>query len=114
MAGLIAMHACILLAIGPLGHNANTVVWPWNIAMILFLLLLFRHGDPSASEILWGSTRFHRMALALLGLAPALSFFNVWDSYLSAALYSAIRIRARFTLSEWASRNICRMKWTTT
>jgi hypothetical protein len=86
--GLIAMHACILLAIGPLGHGFNTVVWPWNIVMVVFLLLLFRHSETRAREILWGPGRFQRVVLLLFGLAPALSFFNLWDSYLSAALYS--------------------------
>jgi hypothetical protein len=88
MAVLIAMHACILLAIGPLGHSFNTVVWPWNIAMIVFLPLLFRHTEARAREILWGPARFQRLAFVLFGLAPVLSFFNLWDSYLSAALYS--------------------------
>ena len=86
--GLIAMHACILLAIGPLGHGFNTVVWPWNIVMVVFLLLLFRHSETRGREILWGPGRFQRVVLLLFGLAPALSFFNLWDSYLSAALYS--------------------------
>jgi hypothetical protein len=86
--GLIAMHAGILLAIGPLGHGFNTVVWPWNIAMVVFLLLLFRHSETRGREILWGPGRFQRLVLVLFGLAPALSFFNLWDSYLSAALYS--------------------------
>jgi hypothetical protein len=29
----ICMHAAILRAIGPLGHNYTTVVWPWNVVM---------------------------------------------------------------------------------
>jgi hypothetical protein len=88
IATLIAMHAFILLAIGPFGRNFNTVVWPWNIAMIVFLLLLYRRSDARAREILWGPTAFHRLVFALFAVAPALSFFNLWDSYLSAALYS--------------------------
>jgi hypothetical protein len=97
---LIAMHACILLAIGPLGHGFNTVVWPWNIAMIVFLLLLFRHSEVRAREILWGHARFHRLVLVLFGLAPALSFFNLWDSYLSAALYSGNKNQGAIYMTE--------------
>jgi hypothetical protein len=97
---LIAMHACILLAIGPLGHGFNTVVWPWNIAMIVFLLLLFRHSEAPAREILRGPARFHRLALMLFGLAPALSFFNLWDSYLSAALYSGNKNQGAIYMTE--------------
>jgi hypothetical protein len=88
---LIAMHAFILFSIGPLGHNFNTVVWPWNIAMIVFLLLLFRNSEAGSREILWSSAAFHRVVFALFALAPALSFFNLWDSYLSASLYSGNR-----------------------
>jgi hypothetical protein len=100
IAGLIAMHACILLAIGPLGHGFNTVVWPWNIAMIVFLLLLFRHSDARSREILWGPARFHRVVFVLFGLAPALSFFNLWDSYLSAALYSGNKNQGAIYMTE--------------
>ena len=106
MAALIAMHACILLAIGPLGHNFNTVVWPWNIAMILFLLLLFHHSEASAGAILWGPARFHPVALALFGLAPALSLFNVWDGYLSAALYSGNKNQGAIYMSEGVAEHL--------
>jgi hypothetical protein len=97
---LIAMHAFILLAIGPFGHNFNTVVWPWNIAMIVFLLLLYRRSDARAREILWGPAVFHRIVFALFALAPALSFFNFWDSYLSAALYSGNKNQGAIYMTE--------------
>ncbi|MDR3700881.1 MAG: hypothetical protein P4L56_14645 [Candidatus Sulfopaludibacter sp.] len=34
-------HGFILLAIGPLGSRFNAVVWPWNLAMIAVLFVLF-------------------------------------------------------------------------
>jgi hypothetical protein len=98
--GLIAMHACILLVIGPFGRGFNTVVWPWNIAMVVFLLLLFRHSEARAREILWGPARFQRVVFVLFGLAPALSFFNLWDSYLSAALYSGNKNQGAIYMTE--------------
>jgi hypothetical protein len=104
--GLIAMHACILLAIGPLGHAFNTVVWPWNIAMVVFLLLLFRHSEARAGEILWGPARVHRVAFVLFGLAPALSFFNLWDSYLSAALYSGNKNQGAIYMTEAVAEHL--------
>jgi hypothetical protein len=97
---LIAMHAFILLAIGPLGHDFNSVVWPWNIAMIVFLLLLHRRSDAGAGEIFWGPAIFHRIVFALFALAPALSFFNLWDSYLSAALYSGNKNQGAIYMTE--------------
>jgi hypothetical protein len=100
VAMLIAMHVLILLAIGPFGHNSNTVVWPWNLAMILFLVLLFNHNETPAREILLGRATFHRLVFALFALAPALSFFNLWDSYLSSALYSGNRNQGVIYMTE--------------
>jgi len=87
------MHALILLAIGPLGQNSNNVVWPWNIAMLCFLIILFwKQPAPSAQEILWPREGiYQKVILLLFGILPALSFFNLWDGYLSSALYSGLR-----------------------
>jgi hypothetical protein len=88
----IAMHAFILLAIGPFGQSSNSVVWPWNIAMICFLIILFRQSDVSPGEIVWPPEGiYQRVVLVLFGIAPLLSFFNLWDGYLSSALYSGVR-----------------------
>jgi hypothetical protein len=90
--GGIAMHVFILLAIGPLGSNSNSVVWPWNIAMICFLLILFwNEPELSAREIVRSRIVYQGVVLVLFGILPALSFFNLWDGYLSSALYSGVR-----------------------
>jgi hypothetical protein len=88
------MHVFILIAIGPLGRGVNAVVWPWNLAMIAFLLILFfrRTDDPAPRDIIWGREfAFQKIVLVLFALMPALSFFNLWDHYLSSALYSGNR-----------------------
>lgn len=90
----ILMHAFILMTIGPLGHSFNAVVWPWNLAMIAFLLILFfrRTGDLAPQDIIWGrGFAFQKVALIMFGVLPGLSFFNLWDHYLSSALYSGNR-----------------------
>jgi hypothetical protein len=89
----IAMHSFILLAIGPFGSNSNSVVWPWNIAMICFLVILFsKQTEISAVEIIWPREGiYQRVVLVLFGILPVLSFFNLWDGYLSSALYSGVR-----------------------
>jgi hypothetical protein len=67
----------------------NTVVWPWNLAMIVFVVLLFwRAEGGDAKELFRVKTPFKVVVLLLFGLLPALSFFDLWDSYLSMALYS--------------------------
>lgn len=90
----IGIHTFILIALGPWGHNFNSVIWPWNITMIAFLILLYTpcEEDPAPRDILWGRGFVHqRIVLVLFGVLPALSFFNLWDHYLSSALYSSNR-----------------------
>lgn len=41
---VILTHTFALLFLGPLGHNYNWVVWPWNLAMIALVLGLFAGG----------------------------------------------------------------------
>ena len=99
----IAIHVFILITIGPLGQRFNIVVWPWNLAMIVFLLILFvrRAGDPAPRDIIWGSHFvFQKVVLVLFGLLPVLSFFNLWDHYLSSALYSGNRTSGIVYLSD--------------
>lgn len=82
----IAMHVFILAAIGPFGQRFNAVVWPWNLVMIALLLLLY------SREPIWGKPfLYQKFVFVVLGLLPVLSFFNLWDHYLSSALYSGNR-----------------------
>ena len=84
----LATHALVLLLFVPVGNNS--VVWPWNVAMAAFVLILFRDdGDTSAKRVVFGRrVGFHTVALALFGVMPLLGLLGLWDSYLSAALYS--------------------------
>ena len=86
----VAMHVFILAMFGPAGHDWNEAVWPWTAAMAAFDILLFAGAaDVAPRDILWTPrSPCHAAALALFVAAPLLSFFNAWDSYLSAALYS--------------------------
>jgi len=83
----VAIHILILLLLVASGEN--TVVWPWNIAMALFVVILFWQGKgPSAREILMPKNPLHAVVLLLFGILPVFSFVDLWDSYLSSALYS--------------------------
>jgi hypothetical protein len=84
----LVAHALILALFVPVGRN--TVIWPWNVAMPIFVVLLFRRdGSFSFRDVLVNGRRaFHVCVLLLFAILPALSFFNLWDSYLSSALYS--------------------------
>ena len=108
--GLTLMHGFILASIGPLGQDYNRVVWPWNLAAIAALWLLFwpdgtgtqlagfarawrRHplggaarekpdALPRPLALAWGAV------LLVFGLLPALSFAGGWYASLSFQLYA--------------------------
>jgi hypothetical protein len=86
----VVMHAVILVLLGPLGHADNAVIWPWNIAMALFIVFLFWHdASPSGLRLLGPRAPAARaVAVLLFWVMPALSFIGMWDAYLSSALYS--------------------------
>jgi uncharacterized membrane protein YphA (DoxX/SURF4 family) len=86
----VSMHAFILTMFGPFGHNWNDIVWPWTAAMAGLDLLLFTNKQKfSIRDVLWGRRRpYHSYIFGLFVILPFLSFFNLWDSNLSSALYS--------------------------
>ncbi|HMO02628.1 MAG TPA: hypothetical protein PKD37_03570 [Oligoflexia bacterium] len=85
-----AMCFFVLLTIGPLGHNWNSVVWPWNVMMAISVFVLFVDTEAILPrDILWVKNFFfHKIVLIMFGILPLFSFFNLWDSYLSWSLYS--------------------------
>jgi hypothetical protein len=92
IATAVLLHGASLLFLGPLGHNINLVVWPWNIAMVALLLVLFGlRAEASLPQTLRELQRSWTGALVvrLCGLLPILSYVGWWDSYFSFALYSA-------------------------
>lgn len=115
--GALLMHAFIMLCVGPFGNNWNVVVWPWNFAMAAFVLLLFwRPTDtPSPLMILYPRRSFspgfalRAAVLVLFAFMPLLSFFGLWDSYLSSSLYSGAGKRGYVLTwdgAEWRSARI--------
>jgi uncharacterized membrane protein YphA (DoxX/SURF4 family) len=73
----IALHTSIVLML--IASHENSVVWPWNIALAVLVLILFR-GTVQG--------RMNWAVVGVAGVLPALSFFGCWDPYLSGALYS--------------------------
>jgi hypothetical protein len=107
--GLTAMHLFILLMIGPLGADWNRVVWPWNLASVAALWLLFwpdaTHGLLVAFMRAWreraprrdrrgpagvpAALRWASVAVLLVfGVFPALSLAGTWYASLSFQLYA--------------------------
>jgi hypothetical protein len=95
------MHLLVLFVLGPLGYNFNSVVWPWNAAMIVFVFILFLGSRARPWQVQWpGRSAAHWLAAVLFGLLPVLNFWNYWDSYLSSALYSGNTLTAEVELRE--------------
>lgn len=82
----IATHIVILVLL--IGSGENSVVWPWNIAMSIFVVILFWNNREIGVRYLISGDRFLVLAVLLFGVLPAFSFVDLWDSYLSASLYS--------------------------
>jgi hypothetical protein len=118
VAGAAFMHAFIMVCVGPWGNDYNAVVWPWNFAMVAFVLVLFwRPPDgPSPWSILVPGRNFFSFGFALraavlvlFALMPLFNFFGLWDSYLSSSLYSGASKRAyvmEWDGSEWKTTRI--------
>jgi hypothetical protein len=98
----VGMHLLILAMLGPFGQNWNFVVWPWTAAMAVFDLLLFTGpNDFTWREILPARPLSSQsVALLMFGILPFLSFANLWDSYLSAAIYAGNLTEATFYTSD--------------
>jgi hypothetical protein len=102
LAVAVAMHLFILAMFGPFGLDWNEIIWPWTAVMAVFDVLLFADAEPySLGDLLWTRGRpYHTLVLILFIGLPALSFFNLWDSYLSAALYSGNLTEGTIYLSD--------------
>jgi hypothetical protein len=104
------IFACLthVIALGTLVFSGrNSVVWPWNVAMIVLTPILFWRSEAAPFGYLmreWRSVsvRHHlpKLAFLICGLLPALSFIGWWDLYLSAALYSGNTPIAVMRISE--------------
>lgn len=99
----IATHVIILILIGPVkGTVSNSVVWPWNIAMMVLVYVLFLQTQKLGIKQLLKppKLRLPKLSLILLvTLAPALFYVGAWDRYLAFNLYSGWqkRLYVRFS-----------------
>ena len=88
----LAMHGFVLVLL--IAQGRNHVVWAWNAALMLIIIILFRRSDAFIRQAFanWrASNRFGRAAQVLAiscAVLPASSFWGWWDMYLSGALYS--------------------------
>jgi uncharacterized membrane protein YphA (DoxX/SURF4 family) len=99
----IMLHVAALLFLGPIGRDINRIIWPWNIAMIALLIVLFVNHERGSPVQTLRELRRSWSSLVVIGiyaLLPILSLFGLWDSYLSFALYSFNLARAEVYVSQ--------------
>jgi hypothetical protein len=105
--GAVFTHLIIISYLISMGEDGNPIVIPWNIAMVLFVLLAFFQMDntirfTSTNEPTKGkkkskqkqSSNNQNAAIVMIVIAvisclfPVLRFAGKWDNYLSFNLYS--------------------------
>ncbi len=92
-----ATHTAILMLLFLTGENA--VVWPWNVAMVLFVWILFWDAkETTGRRIVVGRNPFHFLVLLLFAILPSLSLVGLWDSFLSSSIYSGNTYQAAIYL----------------
>jgi hypothetical protein len=94
------IHLSALLFLGPLGHSYNFVVWPWNVAMLVLVLVLFPAGASLGTVFHLRRAWCALTLLVLFWLLPIFSYSGHWPSYFSFALYSANLARAEIYLGD--------------
>jgi len=104
----IAMHIFVLAMFGPFGHNWNHIVWPWTAAMAVLDLLLFTGKQEFSAREIFRINRhpYHACVLVLFAILPFLSFCNLWDSYLSSALYAGNLTEATIYATDEARQSL--------
>ena len=101
----IFLSACMLITnlvcLGPLGHNWANRVWPWNVAIFLFVVFLFSKEKPlSLKEILLPKTFLTAPVLFFIYIAPILWHFNSWPINISFHMYTGTKPQALFVVKK--------------
>jgi hypothetical protein len=84
----LGVHFGALVTLGPLGHNWNPVIWPWNVALPVAAFTLIAPWKESVRTELTTAGWPARVAVAFLVLFPAGYYIGAADAYLSHHLYS--------------------------
>ncbi len=86
----LIIHTVILFYLSPIVLNHNSIVYPWNVAMLCFVFLLFWGVKDNlyASILDIRSNVLILLPVILVWIFPVLNLFGYWDHYLSFSLYS--------------------------
>lgn len=85
---LIIMHLFILIFLGPFGLRGYRTIWPWNIAMMLFLYLIFLKKNETIAIFPQAAKGWGKLIVICWIVLPAFSFWGYWDNNLSSKVWS--------------------------
>jgi uncharacterized membrane protein YphA (DoxX/SURF4 family) len=95
------MHLLILVTLGPLVHNWNIVIWPWNIALGLMVYVLFYRSAPmkiNLSKLVFPAKIYVISTVLLASVMPFFGLMGKWDHFLSYGFYSGMPAIPEFYL----------------
>ena len=95
---LLAMHILILYEVILGSFTYNTIIIPWNLGMMILLVLLF--WNKEAIPIFSKHTITKSLVILLFLILPAGNFFDLWPGYPSFNLFSGKTDRAFFYVDE--------------
>jgi hypothetical protein len=90
----LVLHLGILLTLSPLGHDRNSAIWPWNVALAFAGFAFIAPWQESALASLLRVPLWARAAMILLALMPLGFYLGRVDAYLAHNLYSSNIARA--------------------
>lgn len=105
---LIILHLLIFFLMGPFGKNYNSVIWSWNIVMVVIGLLLFSGKTTEryfSIAHLFAVPVFY-VVIVFFWIMPFTNLFNKWETYLSFSLYSGNTHNATIELNEKAMEKL--------
>ncbi len=84
------MLIVVLLCLGPLGHNWNAIVWPWNIYLFILDVRLFLKSDLQfwKMDVFSNLEKPQLLSMILFIAAPALAIITPWYTPLGFKLYA--------------------------
>jgi hypothetical protein len=92
--GAFVLHMSILLSLSPLGHDHNSAVWPWNVALAFAGFAYLWPWRESVLASLLQVPLWARASMLVLVAMPLGFYVGKVDAYLAHNLYSSTIARA--------------------
>lgn len=112
LVGLILFHILILILLSPLGQNWNSVVLPWNLAMIALATTLFVNNNDFFLIRFYKniSTFIPAKLIWIPFLLPFLNYWQITPEQLSFKMYAGTHPEAIISFAKKDNTNIPALK----